>query len=434
MKLSNLYILPDQVPRKQIAWFVPSLIASGASLLGSIGSSLFGSSSQAAANQANLQIARETNASNQQIAKSTNLMNRTINRENNEYNRNLAVEMFNLENAYNSPSRQMDRLRAAGINPFVAAGQVGQVEGRADTIPSQQPIPAQMIPNQMPAPMQPTFRDPGISANMANLAGALASIADAGQKGVNTDQAVKMFDDVMRKLSGEADLTENQALNERYQYTVNLFRGTKQVSKELRNLDAVWAKMQQDMNESEARVVRMDFQNALDDMQAKLHGSELERFFAVRPYLEKMAKQQYENLIKQGELLDSQSYSARASGDASLMNARSNAYTALKEGNYKDALTETENVMRGPKVRFENLQASKMYYDVQFLLRTLNDRVVQTSFMTAQVKENLRKTMSEILKLDKESSVIHASKIGAIYQDLKMIVRETLGDSVDLPF
>ena len=37
MKLSNLYILPDQVPRKQIAWFVPSLIASGASLLGSIG-------------------------------------------------------------------------------------------------------------------------------------------------------------------------------------------------------------------------------------------------------------------------------------------------------------------------------------------------------------------------------------------------------------
>ena len=430
----NINIDPTIRPHQVKSDWIPAAITAAAGLVGGLISSKSQARAQQRANEQNLQIARETNQANKEISAGVNNMNWQIMRENNAYNRQLAFDMFNAENAYNDPRAQMARMKGAGINPFVAAGEVGNVEGRIDTLPSQTPPVATGIPAQMGAPVQPVNPLPAsFSSEMANIAAGLSQLADARQKGVATDQSIAMFEDVLRKLQSESDLTENQALNERYNYTVNMFTGVKRVQKELRNLDATWAKFQQDMNESEARIVRMDFQNTLDDIQAKLHGTELERFEAVRPFLEKMAQQQYDNLVKQGELLDSQSYSARASGDASLMNARSNAFTALKEGNYKDALTETENAMRGSKVRFENLQARKMYWDVQFLMNTISERVTQQNLLTRQMKQTLNKTVMEVLKLDKETDVIHASKIGAIYQDLKIISRELLGDSFDLP-
>lgn len=78
-----------------------AVIGAGASLLGNV----FGSSSNSSANKTNLKLAAQ---------------NREFQRE--MYNRQMAynTDMWNKQNEYNDPSNQVERLRAAGINPYLA--------------------------------------------------------------------------------------------------------------------------------------------------------------------------------------------------------------------------------------------------------------------------------------------------------------------------
>ena len=119
-------------------------------LLGSIVSGLFGlgqsainSSSQASTNDINARIARETNAANLQMNEANNLMNWKINEANNLANRQLSeyewsknLEMWNLQNQYNSPSEQMKRYKEAGVNPNLIYGNVSS--GNASVLPKYQ--------------------------------------------------------------------------------------------------------------------------------------------------------------------------------------------------------------------------------------------------------------------------------------------------------
>lgn len=77
----------------------------------------FGSSSKT--NETNLQIARETNEANAELAK---------------YNWEQQKEMWNAQNAYNTPSAQMSRYRDAGLNPNLIYGQGSN--GNSTSIPT----------------------------------------------------------------------------------------------------------------------------------------------------------------------------------------------------------------------------------------------------------------------------------------------------------
>lgn len=90
------------------------LLDAGTSLLGSI----FGASSQASANRANMRLAKYQN----------------------EWN----LEQWNRENEYNSPIRQMERLKAAGLNPNLVYGS-GASAGSASSITSATPAPVQPV-------------------------------------------------------------------------------------------------------------------------------------------------------------------------------------------------------------------------------------------------------------------------------------------------
>lgn len=86
-----------------------SLIALGAlSAAGAIAGSALGWGSQNAANAANMEIARY------------------------QYRKNL--EMWNRQNAYNHPSKQMERLSAAGLNPHLVYGS-GSASGNTASAP-----------------------------------------------------------------------------------------------------------------------------------------------------------------------------------------------------------------------------------------------------------------------------------------------------------
>ena len=106
-----------------------SLISGGASLLGGLANS----ASQSSANRANLQIARETNQMQYQMFQEQNAFNE---------------RMYNQMQQYNTPAAQMQRYSDAGINPYIAAGNV-QTGNAQSALQSAQPLPlhtAQMIP------------------------------------------------------------------------------------------------------------------------------------------------------------------------------------------------------------------------------------------------------------------------------------------------
>lgn len=106
-----------------------SLISGGASLLGGLANS----ASQSSANRANLQIARETNQMQYQMFQEQNAFNE---------------RMYNQMQQYNTPAAQMQRYNDAGINPYIAAGNV-QTGNAQSALQSAQPLPlhtAQMMP------------------------------------------------------------------------------------------------------------------------------------------------------------------------------------------------------------------------------------------------------------------------------------------------
>ncbi len=96
-----------------------ALIGAGSSLV----SSLFGRKGQKDANQTNIQLQREANQNRMQLA---------------EYAFDRDVEMWEMQRDYNRPEAQMERLKAAGLNPHLVYGS-GTVTGNmAGTPPSYQ--------------------------------------------------------------------------------------------------------------------------------------------------------------------------------------------------------------------------------------------------------------------------------------------------------
>lgn len=289
-------------------------------------------------------MAEETNRQNRQLVKETNELNYKINQENNAFNRNLAIEMFNLENKYNNPAAQMSRLQNAGINPFVAAGQVGNVEGRVDTVPAQNPIPMQ-APQNMPVRLD-------FAENFAGIAQGLAAIAQAKKSGIETSYLEKTFDDMAASLKNEVQLKSLDVQQKTWDYNMSLLYGEKRIRKEIQVIQDNHEKLQQDITESDARICRMDIQNALDDIERKLKGTEFEKFQLIRPWISKIAEQDYNNKVKEGEVLDTQADANRASARAS--------DAAARESN---ARTETENQMRKWKVEFEKFLSVQKEYE-----------------------------------------------------------------------
>lgn len=106
-----------------------ALISGASSLLGGF----FGSGAQSSANRTNLQIARETNQMQYQMFQEQNAFNE---------------RMYNQMQQYNTPAAQMQRYNDAGINPYIAAGNV-QSGNAQSALQSAQPLPlhtAQVMP------------------------------------------------------------------------------------------------------------------------------------------------------------------------------------------------------------------------------------------------------------------------------------------------
>lgn len=319
--------------KKKNEW-IPAAIAAA----GGIVNSIIGSSSQNQANKTNLQIARETNEQNYKMQQEVNRTNQFINEQNNRFNRDLSIEMFNLENAFNSPQEQMRRLVGAGINPFVAAGQVGQVEGRADTIPAQSPIPAGMTPAQLPAPIQPTYDGSAISG-LTGLATAFAQIAQGNKTSTENQQLQDLFDDVKRQYEADIDLKNASARAQMLNNAITIMYGFKKAKKEVDKLSEEIDNIHAATNESEGRTALLAIDSILKNIEMQLEGEKLAQFRELRPIVYKSAEQEFENKVKEGKEIDSRTRANHASAGASSAMAdyyRSQKRKTVSENRYQE--------------------------------------------------------------------------------------------------
>ena len=143
------------------------VISGGAGIIGNLIGGAFQKSAQRAANRTNLAIARETNAQNYQIF-----------REQNEFNK----EQFNKYLQYNTPAAQRARYEDAGINPYMALGNMQN--GNAQSA----------LTSANSAPMQATQVQPengmanGIQSALINAATVMSAVSDARLKSAQADK------------------------------------------------------------------------------------------------------------------------------------------------------------------------------------------------------------------------------------------------------
>lgn len=102
-------------------------------------------------NANNLQIARESNENQANIARQYNANQVQLQNDMNAFNK----EMWDLNNEYNSPARQLERARAAGINPNIVFGQPVAAT----------PVQQTAIPNQS----MPSYNTPKLDAPQLNM-------------------------------------------------------------------------------------------------------------------------------------------------------------------------------------------------------------------------------------------------------------------------
>lgn len=118
-------------------------------------------------NKTNLDIAQQTNQANKDIAQMANehneaMLNKQIQQE---------WDMWNAENEYNSPTAQMQRYADAGVNPYMAVGNVSSGNASSMSSPSAQPaaVPQMQGATMMPADMSGLSGLRGIASRFVEL-------------------------------------------------------------------------------------------------------------------------------------------------------------------------------------------------------------------------------------------------------------------------
>lgn len=133
---------------------------------------------------------RNTNETNIALQESANAVNRQLAQEQNQWN----LDMWNRQNAYNDPSAQMSRLRAAGINPALAYSNGNMMNEAA---------PAQSAAGSRDAAAQVNgyYLDPLMMAQVAKLTAEKANI-DADTKKKDAETAYQNYmNDIENKLA-----------------------------------------------------------------------------------------------------------------------------------------------------------------------------------------------------------------------------------------
>lgn len=269
-------------------------------------------SGNAAANRTNIKLTRETNRQNAEQAR----LNRLFQSEESEKNRAHTIDMWNRTNEYNSPSAQMERMQAAGLNPFT-----GDYNSQAATNPSS--------PTSSPSGSLASFSAPHVSAPQSNPVQGFQiftqALKDLSESGLSTTKKNDIALTMEERLRGISLDNDSKTLINAYQKFIN--DNSQQLrDKEIEHLDAMISELvtRSDMNDKSAQELVSRITKNLEDSNLSAAKSA-----QLRLFVQEYAHRFYESQI--------------SSNNSSADRNRS-------EANYFDEKSETEKDMRPYKV------------------------------------------------------------------------------------
>lgn len=287
---------------------MPFPVAAAIGAAGSVLGSFVGGSTSAAAQ-------RRANATNLQIARETNAQNYRIFQEQQQFNEN----QFNRWLDYSTPAAQRQRYEDAGINPYMAVGQL------------QNGTPSSALTSANSAPMQGAQVQPvqGLGDALQNsieraagvFSSMMSSISDADLKGsqktgVDIDNKTRGQQNVANVNKTNAETGKTGAETYRTQQENSFFDSTLEQRKELMNISVDTAKKQKELLDQQ--VFQAQLQNAMSNIDLGI----------ASKYKEVMFKQNLANMLAQ----EFATYQNVAQGwkhvSIEKQNANTNAYNA----------------------------------------------------------------------------------------------------------
>lgn len=331
---------------KCIPFPIGAVIQAGSGVLGSVLGGIFGNNSQQSANEANIRINRENNAFNERMMREQDALN---------------YEAWKRQNAYNTPSAQVQRLKEAGLNPYLMMSNGNQI-GSASSQNSTSMASASSSPN-----MQAFDSSSGISNGVNAIGGAIANYI-----------AAKKAEGEIANMNMQNGLLQQQIIamskDNEYKSLMNdeMLRGFKfdNYKKSAEYENQLWSnRYQQETFNSDVGIKRLQEQNlanqnviqGLTALQMSLNNRQLQNEINAFP---KRLKAELNEAY-------ARAFAAFASGKASL------SQSAL---NFKLAVTET-------------LKQRGIHYDNTVKLRSINSLVKTAKYTASQAKWNA--SMSE---------------------------------------
>lgn len=231
-----------------------------------------------------------------------------------------AVQQWNAQNEYNTPAAQMQRLRSAGINPFVAMEQLDSSNASLVSSPSAPSVPQDMQSGQTYAD---SFRTASSFLADSILKAAQVKNIDANTAGVNIQnsyldtQYQLGISELIQKIKESISRTAGQSLE-------NQFKAT--------NYSLLSEKLQ---NENELTKANTEYIQAQNRYITTLCDSEKFRQAHILPLEVKKLiadiQTEYQNAVSNrihANAAATSSQAAVTSANASMLNAQTNAETA----------------------------------------------------------------------------------------------------------
>lgn len=267
-------------PPKMIAAEIGSALVSGAA--GLFGG-LFGNKSTSKTNRTNLEIANRYNQTQIDLANMNNKFNR---------------EMWLEQQAYNTPANQMQRYRDAGINPYMALGQMSN--GNAESA----------VTGTMPNTAAPPNMQQKDYSYVGN------SIAMASQTALAAAQAIKANKEATGQgLQNQYDESTMQSRIDMQKYNTDIAKWIGNLRKmdfdffkqtydnRVRLSDLSVQQVQQSIYQSQAETANIMADTSFKHAQTRLSDNQSKQ---LKYYLDNILPQQLDNMKKQGRLLDEQ--------------------------------------------------------------------------------------------------------------------------------
>lgn len=224
------------------------------------------------------------------------------------------LDQWNRENEYNSPSAQMSRMEAAGINPYNAAssGQIGS--GTASSLQS-------ATPNNVSAPAYAE----AYSNPVGNFITGLSSSLDNALKVISVDREKKLTPSVVEKSENEARGSkgtadsalaqgikdQNDLVNEPSRVAANYNLYQSQMHEFAFNSQK-YALLGQGVPEIVANeLAQMRSNTQILQLQAEGMGYDNKQKYAIAKFAEATEKAKLDQLVQQGELTKAQAENMR---------------------------------------------------------------------------------------------------------------------------